>query len=259
MKNKKFILTINVLSFLFMFTLNALANILPINGYYTGQLSDMYPNLFVPAGVTFSIWGLIYIVLILFIVGMYKLKDVNDDKYLKLSLLFAVSNLLNGCWILAWHYKFVGTSLIIMLALLETLIYLFLVVKSLKVTTTSMAIKVIGRATSLYLGWISVATVANVTAFLVHVGWNRFGFSEVFWTIAMIVVVLCLTLVMLLKEKDIVFSLVILWAFLGIVIKRNSVAPIYNEIILVTEIAMFFVVLGIFLAVMRLKTTRATS
>ena len=165
MKNKKFILAINVLSFLFMFTLNALANILPINGYYTGQLSDMYPNLFVPAGVTFSIWGLIYIALILFIVGMYKLKDVDEAKYLKLSLLFAASNVLNGCWILAWHYRFVLLSLIIMFVLLVVLIQIFLVVKAIKTKLPTVAKKFISRATSLYLGWISVATVANVTAF----------------------------------------------------------------------------------------------
>ncbi|MEI7942406.1 MAG: tryptophan-rich sensory protein [Candidatus Riflemargulisbacteria bacterium] len=247
MKNKKFIMVNNILSFFFMFMLNALANILPINGYYTGQLSDMYPNLFVPAGITFSIWGLIYIALILFIGGMYKLKGVDDAKYFKLSLLFIVSNLLNGYWILAWHYKFVFLSLIIMLALLATLIQIFLVVKSIKVKTTSLAVKFISSATSLYLGWISVATVANFSAFLVHVGWNRFGFSEVSWTIAIIVVVLLLTIVMLIKEKDIVFSLVVLWAYLGIVIKRLAVTPIYYEIVMVTEVAMVIIVIFVVL------------
>jgi hypothetical protein len=259
MKNKRFILVNNIFSFVLMFTLNALANILPINGYNTGQLSDMYPNLFVPAGVTFSIWGLIYIALLLFIFGMYKLSGVEESKYFELSLLFVASNLLNGSWILAWHYKFVGLSLIIMLALLATLIAAFLVVKSIKATTSSMAIKFISRATSLYLGWISVATVANFSAFLVNIGWNRFGFSEVFWTVAMIIIVLLLTLVMLIKEKDIVFSLVVLWAYLGIVIKRMSVAPIYNGIILITEIAIGLLILGIFLTIVRSKTTRATS
>jgi len=249
MKNKTMLMALSVLTFLFMLTLNALANILPINGYNTGQLSDMYPNLFVPAGITFSIWGLIYIALILFIYGLYKLKLSEEKGFMNISILFSISNLLNGCWILAWHYKFVFISLIIMILLLITLSAMYSSVKKLN---NSKGVFLVKSATSLYLGWISLATVANFSAFLVNIGWNRFGFSEVFWTLFMIIVVLGLTIVFLLREKDIVFSLVVLWAYWGIVIKRLATVPVYNQIVITTELSIVVVFVLMLLTVLRL-------
>lgn len=97
-------------------------------------------------------------------------------------------------------------------------------------------------ASSLYLGWISLATVANTSALLVFYQWGRFGLSEVFWTIVMILVVLLLTIIMLLREKDFVFSMVVLWAYIGIIIKRLSTTPVYKDIIVVTGAAIVVIV-----------------
>ncbi|OGI11493.1 MAG: hypothetical protein A2Y40_01575 [Candidatus Margulisbacteria bacterium GWF2_35_9] len=247
MKNTNVVLSLSCLSFMFMLTLNALANILPINGYNTGQLSGMYPNLFVPAGVTFSIWGLIYIALLLFLYGLFKYKNKDDKYFFKLTSLFIASNLLNGSWILAWHYKIIVLSLIIMIALLLTLIKMYLTVKDARILNTSNSTRLIKFASSLYLGWISLATVANTSALLVFYQWSRFGLSEVFWTIVMILVVLVLTSAMLLRERDLVFSWVVLWAYYGIILKRLSVSPIYKEIILTTQIsALVIILLGVF-------------
>jgi translocator protein len=137
MKNKIMLMSLSVVSFIFMIMINVLANTLPINGYNTGQLSALYPNLFVPAGITFSIWGLIYISLILFGYGLYKLKNIDSVIFKKLSILFIISNLLNGGWLLAWHYKLIELSLIIMIALLWTLIRLYIVVKSISDSQTT--------------------------------------------------------------------------------------------------------------------------
>lgn len=226
-----------------MLTLNALANILPINGYNTGQLSDMYPNLFVPAGLTFSIWGLIYIALLLFLYGLFRYSTREEKSFFKVSTLFIVSNILNACWILAWHYKLISLSLIIMIALLATLIKLYLEIKEIRGLRATVGARFMKFASSLYLGWISLATVANASALLVFFQWNRFGLSEVFWTIVMILVVLFLTITMLIREKDIVFSSVVLWAYYGIILKRLSLVPVYSGIIVTTEISFLIVIM----------------
>lgn len=251
--NKKLLMFVfSFLSYIFMITLNALANALPLNGYNTGQLSDFYPNLFVPAGVTFSVWGIIYIFLFLFLYGLFKIKD--KQQFFKLSGFYTVSCVLNGLWILAWHYKLIFISLIVMMLLLGVLINIYLTTRSLSKENYSE--RIIQSAISLYLGWISVATVANVTAFLVAINWGMFGFSEVFWTITMIIIVLLLTLLMLLREKDIIFSLVIMWALWGIIIKRVASIPLYREIILTAQISIAFIVLGILIVFLRLGFKR---
>jgi hypothetical protein len=250
--NKKIMIAISLISYFFMIVLNSLANILPINGLNTGQISDMYPNLFVPAGITFSIWGIIYIFLFLFVISLIKQRNVSNFPFIFVALLYISSNLLNGIWILAWHYQIIFLSLIIMLVLLSILIKLYLVFKSLNIDNT-FSIKVLKWTISLYLGWISVATIANITAFLVSIEWTRFGLSESFWTILILSVVLILTLIMLLKEHDLIFSSVVLWSFVGILLKRLSDTLIYKEIIITTQIAIFMVIMNMLLIILKKK------
>jgi hypothetical protein len=231
---KKFSIIINLLLFVAMITANALANALPINGFTTGELSDMYPNLFVPAGVTFSIWGLIYLLLLVFIINQ-TVAAINKKASANLlsplaTWAFALSCLFNALWIITWHYRLVFLSVVVMILLLMTLIYLVKRMDKENIDSlwARFAIKL---PFSIYLGWISVATIANITALLVHWNWNGFGIPENIWTIIMIGAGTVLSILFLYRRADIFYSLVVIWAFYGIIIKREASEPLQMDIV----------------------------
>ena len=178
---------LNILGFTGTILINALANILPINGKNTGELSDLYPNLFVPVGLTFSIWGIIYLMLLAFTIFQTKniFRKDNENSYFieKINYFFFISCIANTAWIFAWHFQQISLSLIIMFILLISLIIIY---KKLEIGITSrskMEKYLVHLPFSIYLGWISIAAIANISVFLVNIKWNRFGLSEVFWTI----------------------------------------------------------------------------
>ena len=215
---------LNLAAFLATIAVNAMANALPINGKTTGELSDLYPNLFVPAGLTFSIWGIIYLLLAVFSIYQIAAPIRSSAEFLRrIGPLFIVASAANIGWIYLWHYQRVSASLLLMLVLLASLIGIYLRL-GIGATAASWRQRLLVRLPfSVYLGWITVATVANVTAVLVHVGWNRFGASQELWTVVVLIVAALITLAVLFTRNDLFFALVILWAFLGILIKRLAV------------------------------------
>lgn len=231
-KQQKILAVLNLIGFLLMILMNFLANYLPINNKTTGELSNQYPNLFVPAGFTFAIWGLIYLLLLFFI--LYQLfrafrKDKQADFIPKIGYWFLISSIANAGWILAWHHEKVLLSLIIMLTLFFSLItiYNYLDIGSSKVPNKEKYL--VHVPFSIYFAWINVATVANVTVLLVDSGWGRFGLSDQFWTMIIIAVISILTLYYLITRKDLYFSMVILWAFYGILYERMKVAQMPDK------------------------------
>ncbi|MCF8008773.1 MAG: hypothetical protein K9K32_03310 [Halanaerobiales bacterium] len=243
---------LNSISFVMVILINFLANYLPINGYNTGELSDMYPNLFVPAGVTFSIWGLIYLLLAIFIVAQFisfkgNINQKKEEIIEKIGIFFFISSLANIGWIFTWHNLSLFFSLVFMLIILLSLIKIY---NNLEIGKKNYSLKLYSifiLPFSIYLGWISVATIANVTTLLVDLNWNGFGLSEVFWTILVIIVGLILALLSLLLKKDIAYSLVIVWAYLGIVIKRYMILsdPIMS-IVYVASVSIVLILISIF-------------
>lgn len=225
---KKSIQMINILSFIAVLVVNGMANALPLGGNTTGELSDLYPNLFVPAGLTFSIWGVIYLSLAVFIV--YQARDLLARNKIEMSWLqsigwlFMVSCLANIGWLLAWHYRQVLLSLVAMLVLLITLILIYIRLQ-IGIASVDAAFRyAVQLPFSLYLGWITVATIANITAVLVHFQWSGWGLTEVFWTVVVIAAGTVVSFINIVQRGDIAFSAVILWAYLGIIIKRYSVS-----------------------------------
>ena len=218
---KKIQALINVLLFIGMVWVNALANILPINGYNTGQVSAFYPNFFVPAGFTFSIWGLIYLLLAGFVITSLVSVFVNlnssaQEVIKRASPLFQITCLLNAGWIIAWHYLYLEISLVIMLAFLVMLIKTYLRIQPLK-TNFNFFIRVwIYHVFVVYLGWISVATIANITALFVGLGWQGNPFSAELWAMLLICVALLLGIFFVGKLKEPAFGFVLSWAFFGI-------------------------------------------
>lgn len=249
---------LNLLGFLGTIVVNGLANALPINGKTTGELSDNLPNLFVPAGFTFSIWGVIYILLALF--AVYQLliafKRNNRDSKLIDSIgpYFFIASLANIGWILAWHYQLIPISLLLMIILLISLIRIYLNLDIRKRDMGKSEKYIVCIPFSVYLGWITVATVANVTALFVDMGWNGFGIPESVWTIVVIIVAALITLAIIFSRQDIYYSLVILWAFFGILMKRISVSGnVETGIIVTVSICMAIIAFDMIFSAVRKK------
>ncbi len=231
-----FLAIANILWFIAVIVVNYLATSLPIWWMTTGELSDLYPNLFTPAGLTFSIWGLIYLALTGFvirqIIDLYKKQSVWITK--KIWIWFLLSCATNIWWIFAWHYKVVWLSVVIMILFLIILIVISNKAGMWKKLWNRWDKLLVQVPFSLYLGWISVATIANMSTWLVNMWWNMWWMSDVFWTIVVIVVAALLALISLYKKYNIIFALVVIRAFIGIIIKRVSVDPVYASSIIWT-------------------------
>ncbi len=214
---------LNTLGFLVMVTINTLANALPINDITTGEVSARYDNLFVPAGFTFSIWGVIYLLLAVFVAYQWVVsrQDSGVRSFTdKVGIWFFVSCLANAGWIFAWHYEVLALSLILMLLLLACLLAIYLRL-GIGVTRVTRGEKyLVHLPFSVYLGWITIATIANVSALLVSIQWDALGLDPQFWTVAVVTVGIAIALAMAIRRQDIYFCLVIVWALLGILMKR---------------------------------------
>jgi hypothetical protein len=251
MKNKNILFVIgNSLAVIFTIIINALANILPINNKYTGQLSDNIPNLFVPTGLTFAIWGIIYILIILFM--FYQINEVfikkkNPEYIEKIGFYFMLASLANIIWIFMWHYEQVTISIVPMFVLFISLLMIYQRLEIGKTKTSLKEKMFIHTPISVYIGWITVATIANVTAVLVVNNAGDLFLGEMIWTILVILVAALITILVLKDRKDIAYSLVIIWALLGIMLKRFQL----NEYI---EIAYASAICIILIAVIMLVT-----
>jgi len=220
---------VNLVLFAGMVVMNYLANALPLNNKTTGELSDSFPNLFVPAGITFSIWGAIYLLLIIYCIVQFT--SSNQTVIADIGLFFGISCVLNALWIVFWHFGKLPASLIVMLGLLISLIYINLYIKELP-------FGFIKAAFGIYLGWICIATIANVTALLVNSGWNRFGISEETWTIVMISIGALITALTVYRLLNPFIGLSVIWAFTGIILKRSED---YRSIVVTASIAIAIV------------------
>jgi hypothetical protein len=249
---------VNLLGFLGTVVVNALANILPLNNLTTGALSDLYPNLFVPAGLTFAIWGLIYVLLGIF--AIYPLTPgarrapQKTEFVQRIGPWFFVSCLANIGWIFAWHYQILALSLAFMLILLGCLLAIYLRLKVGKSEATKAERYLAHLPFSVYLGWITIATIANVTALLVDINWNALGLGQQFWAVAVIIVGIVIALSMLFTRKDIFYCLVVDWAILGILLKRLSDTTMADQsVVIVTIAGLAIITVGVIAQLVRKK------
>ena len=204
-----------------MVLVNFLANGLPINNRSTGAISNDYPNLFAPAGPAFSIWGLIYLMLGGYVLYQFVKKNQKTDKILqKINPLFIATSLANISWIFAWHYDYIGLSVLIMGVLL---ILLIKIADILRVEQFTALEKIsIWAPFSVYFGWITVAAIANITVFLVSLGWNGFGIADFIWTSIVLLVGALIGILRMCKDKNIAYGLVLVWAYSWILFKHLS-------------------------------------
>lgn len=207
-----------VLTVAITLVINILADALPINHLGTGTISDMFHVYFVPAGYVFSIWGLIYIGLIAYAIYQALPAQRENPRLQSTGWWIALGGVANSAWIFLWHYELFTWTLVAMLLLLATLIvtYLQLGIGRTKVTLSeTWAVRV---PFSIYLGWITVATVANVSDVLSLHG-NGWGVSPETWMVVVLAAVFVIALLMNLSRRDIAYALVLLWALAGIAVK----------------------------------------
>jgi hypothetical protein len=226
MKKSNLIKIISTIMYLAMIVINYLANALPFNNKTTGQISDLYPNLFAPAPITFSIWGLIYLSLAVYLIyqwGIFKKdknKKNNNKLFDKINIYFIISSLANILWIFCWHYDLIGLSVIAIISILLLLIKIVNVLRKEKFSSLEKVL--VSLPFSIYFAWIVIATIANITVFLVSINWNGFGLTDKYWTIIMLVVGAAIGIIKSIKDKNIFYNLVFLWAYFGIWLKYMS-------------------------------------
>jgi len=220
-----------VFTYVAMIAVNVLANALPINGRTTGAISDAYQNLFAPSGLTFAIWGVIYLLLgahVLYQLGLFHSPDdkggAGDSRRVALlervGVLFSLSSLANVAWILSWHYDLILLSTLLLATMLVLLILITRTILAADLSPRDRAL--VRLPFSVYFGWLTVATIANITVWLVSIGWDGFGIPESIWAVAIIAVGAIIGTAVIVRDFDIAYGLVLVWAYLGIWIKHTS-------------------------------------
>jgi hypothetical protein len=217
--NNQLVKIANIIGFLTVIIVNGAANALPLNGVTTAELSDKYGNLFTPAGYVFAIWGVIYVLLAAFTYYQYKA----DEEFLqKIGWYFVLSCLFNSVWIFLWHYEYIALSVLAMAGLLLSLIMIY---TRLDIGITQVPrdrLYMVNTTFSVYLGWITVAPIANVAALLVSLGWNAYNITAIYTTAAFILIALLLALINVYIRGDIAYATVLVWALIGIVVKQMN-------------------------------------
>jgi benzodiazapine receptor len=214
---------LNWIGLIVVLVVNGLATALPINGLTTAEISDSIPTLFTPAGYVFSIWGVIYLLLLAF--AWYQTR-ADGELHDRIGYWFAASCAFNSAWILAWHYQQFALSLLIMLGLLVTLLAIYLRLEIGQRQVSSAEKRWVHVPFGTYLGWISVATVANVSAVLYLQGWTGAPLNPELWTVIMVIVAAVLGLAMIQLRREVAYPLVIIWALVGIAVARSDMSQI---------------------------------
>ncbi len=222
MTKKGFYPIANLVAVLLTIGLNSLANALPLNGQTTGDISDRIPVFFVPAGYVFAIWGLIYTLLIAFAIYQVRPSQWDNPRLQKIGPYFLLSCVANVAWLFLWHYEVFPLTLVAMVGLLLSLIAIYLRLEIGRARVPAGERWFVHLPFSVYVGWITVATIANVTSLLYVVEWSGWGIAPEIWAVIMLVVGGIVATAMSLRHADVAYLLVIIWAFIGIAVKQAA-------------------------------------
>ena len=236
---------INLLAVVATIVVNGLANALQLNGHLTGEISDLFKVYFVPVGYVFSIWGLIYVGLIAF--GVYQMlpSQRENPRLRRIGYLFSLSCLANVIWLFLWHYELFIYTIAIMIALLGLLIAIYL---RLEIGRAQVAMKekwLVDLPFSIYLGWITVATIANASDVLDYLKWSGWGIRPEVWAVIMLIAGLGIASVMSMTRGDIAYQLVIVWAFAGIAVKQTAMPVVANAAWVMSALVIIVLIIGV--------------
>lgn len=252
-------------TYVVMVGVNYLANSLPLNGRRTGDVSAAYPSLFTPAGITFSVWGVIYLMLgahVLYQWGLFRSgAETPADEMLmnRIGVIFAVSSMANTGWVFAWHYDLIPLSVVLIVVILVCLAL---------ITTTVRGANPVGRQRwfvavpfSVYFGWTTVAVIANVTVLLVSWRWDGFGLPASGWAAIMVLIAMTIGTLTLLRNRDVAYGLVLIWALAGILLRQTASEGLdgsYPEIIAAVVIALAVLAVATALTARASRTRNST-
>lgn len=213
---------ITVLTTVVTIGVNILANALPLNGLNTGEISDRFEIYFVPAGYVFSIWGLIYLGLLAYTVFQALPAQADNNTLKKIAPYYWLGNTANAIWIFLWHYEVFSWTILFMLLILVSLLLI-----NRNLTKSEGLIKwLVKLPFSIYLGWISVATVANASQWLYFLNWNGWGIDADIWAVILLAAASLLGVLMAWLENDNPYGLVLIWAFIGITVSQVGAASV---------------------------------
>ncbi|MBM7095025.1 tryptophan-rich sensory protein [Bacillus sp. H-16] len=211
----------NVFALVIVIVVNVLSNTLPINGQTAGEISDRLNVLFTPAGYVFSIWSVIYLLVIIWVIRQFFARPADEEAYANIGYWFVISCFFNVAWLLLFHYEYFLLTMVAMLGLLISLIIIYRVIMLTPHTTFFMCLPF-----SVYLGWVSVATIVNVGVVFNSLGFEEGLFlSNVTWTILLLIVALALGIWFTATNRDPFYSFVLVWAFIGIGVERQGEYP----------------------------------
>ncbi|TLP76958.1 tryptophan-rich sensory protein [Maribacter sp. ACAM166] len=216
---KKKLSVLNLASVILVIVVNYISQVFSFNNTTIGEISARYVNLFTPASYAFAIWGIIFLALLAY--GIFQIRRAFFSKKESLFIKhtgywFILANVLNCCWVFAFVYDYTGLSVLIMFGILFSLIKVILNTNMERWDAPITTIAFVWWPICLYSGWISVATIANISAYLSKLDWNGGIFSEVAWTIIMIIVAVALNLLMIWKRNMREFTAVGIWALFAI-------------------------------------------
>jgi len=244
---------INIIAFVLTVIVNGLAGSTTIlGGKFAAEISDANPTLITPAGYVFSIWGVIYLLLGVFVVFQALPNQQGQAFQKKIGWLFALSSLLNIVWLFLWQYEYLVFSVVLMFLLLATLILIYLRLDIGRSDVRMREKLAVHLPFSVYLGWITIASIANVSLFLVSENWDGFGIGAETWATLIIIVALVIALLVLATRRDIAYGLVVVWALFGIAVNQSG----NQSIVTLTEASAIIILLALAAVVLlsRLKS-----
>ncbi|HEY6042020.1 MAG TPA: tryptophan-rich sensory protein [Anaerolineae bacterium] len=242
---KQYLPWINIGTALVALAVNLLATTLPLNGQTTAAISDKFQVLFVPAGYVFAIWGIIYVGWMAFAVYQALPAQRANPRLQRISWLFALANIANAAWLFTWHFELFPLSAIVMLSLLALLIAIYWRLNIGRVQVSAREKWLVDLPFGIYLGWISVATIANISDLLYYWHWDGFGISPELWAVIMLVIAAAIALAMALTRAEVAYLLVIVWAFVGIAVKQSATPMVANTALVMAALVVLMIPFGL--------------
>lgn len=222
---KKKLSILNLMSVILVIAVNYISQIMEFNGTTIGEISSRYVNLFTPASYAFAIWGIIFLALLAY--GIFQIRRAFFSKKESIFIeqtgyWFVLANILNCCWVFAFVYDYTGLSVLIMFGILISLIKIILNTDMERWDAPLTTIAFVWWPICIYSGWIAVATVANISAYLAKLGWKGGFLTETSWSIVMIIIAAILNLMMIWKRNMREFAAVGVWALIAIYVRHSG-------------------------------------
>ena len=237
---------VNIIALVLVLVMNFLANALPLGGRTINEISDALPSYFTPAGYTFAIWGVIYTALFGFTIYQALPAQRNNQLLGRIGWGFAISSVFNAVWLVTWHYGYYALSIAVMAALLVTLIIIYVRLEiGQRNPELSLQNKLLIQFPfSIYLGWITVATIANVASVTSYFGWDGLGIAEPTWAAIMIGVAVVVVSLVLFNRRNLSYAGVLVWALFGIRSAQADVPLVANTAVAAAALIFIIALVG---------------